>query len=125
MLEWVCERHSCHRPVKARLCLRDHPQYGQDAYVALLGEGQILCGAGRACTVRVRFDGGAPQPYGAVRPSDGSSNTVFIRDRKRLEAALAGAGETRVQIEFYEAGVQTVMFPTAGFKWPAAAGEGG
>lgn len=108
-----------YHPVRARLCLRNHPQYGQDAYVSLMGDGQILCQSYEPCTVQVRFDDGAPQPFSAIGPSDNSSNFVFIRNRKRLEAAIAGAEETRVQIEFYEAGSQTVTFLTKGFAWPA------
>ena len=102
---------------RAELCLRDSPQYGRDAYVALEGNGQILCYSYRDCIVRVRFDDEEARTFPAVGPSDNSTNIVFIRNRDRLERGLRSAERTAIQIEFYQAGQQALIFPTAGFDW--------
>ena len=112
-----------YHPTRAELCLRDSPQHGRDAYVALLGDGQILCPSYRDCTVQVRFDREPMRPYSAVGASDNSSNIVFIRNRDRLERELRNADVTAVQIEFYRAGQQALIFDTAGFEWPAREGQ--
>ena len=109
---------------RAELCLRNSPQYGQDAYVALEGDGQILCHSFQDCTVRVRFDDDEARNYPAVGPSDNSTNIVFIRGRDRLERGLRSADRTAIQIEFYQAGQQALIFPTAGFDWEANRGDG-
>ncbi len=102
-----------------RLCLRNSPQYGRDAYVALEGEGQILCYSYRDCTVRIRFDDAEARSFPAVGASDNSSNIIFIRSRDRLERELGSADRTAIQLEFYQAGQQAFIFPTAGFDWDA------
>ena len=107
-----------YRNTRAELCLRDSPQFGRDAYVALEGDGQILCHSFSNCTVRVRFDNGQTRPFPAVGASDNSTNIVFIRARDRLERGLRTAERTAIQIEFYQAGQQALVFPTAGFRWP-------
>jgi hypothetical protein len=104
--------------VQARLCLRDSPEFGRDAYVELLGDGQVLCRSYEDCTVRVRFDKDAPQSYSAVGASDHSTNIFFIRARDRLEKRLKTADQTIVQAEFYQAGNQPMIFDTKGFSWP-------
>lgn len=100
-----------------RLCLRNSPQHGRDAYVELDGEGQILCYSYRNCTIRVRFDDEQARNFSAVGASDNSTNIVFIEGRDRFERALRDADRTAIEIEFYRAGQQAFTFPTAGFEW--------
>jgi hypothetical protein len=109
--------------VRAELCLRDSPQFGRDAYVALLGDGQILCRSYESCTVKVRFDEAAPTNWSAIGSSDNSTNIFFIEARERLERALKSADRTIIQAEFYQAGNQAMVFNTHGLKWPDAAGK--
>jgi TonB family protein len=110
MLDWP------YGNVRAELCLRNSPRFGRDAYVRLLGDGQVLCRSYDGCTVSVRFDDKTAQRYSAVTASDGSSNIFFITNRSRLEGGLLGANLTRVAAEFYQAGVQTMEFDTAGLQ---------
>lgn len=107
-----------YEPTRARLCLRDSPQYGRDAFVALEKDGQILCRSYQDCTVRIRFDKGTAQGFSAVGASDGSTNIFFIRNRDKLERAIRSAGVTAIQAEFYQAGNQAMLFDTKGFSWP-------
>lgn len=110
-------------PTRGRLCLRNHPQFGRDAYVSLVGDGQILCPSYDGCELSVRFDNAEPQTFSGAAPDDHSSDMVFFSDyeRPRLEKAVARAKVTRVQLEFYQAGSQAFRFDTSGFNWPAAA----
>lgn len=108
---------------RGRLCLRNHPQYGRDAFVSLVGEGQILCPSYDGCELSVRFDSGEPQTFSGGAPDDHSSDMVFFSDdeRPRLEKAVAHAKITRVQLDFYQAGSQAFRFRTSGFNWVGAA----
>lgn len=101
----------------AQLCIRKHPTFGQDVYVTLDGSGQILCASYDGCTVRVRFDDGEVQGFSANGPSDNSSETVFLSNDNRFIAAAKKAARIRVQLEFYQNGVQTFDFPARGLKW--------
>lgn len=103
--------------VTAELCLRDSPQHGRDAFVALNGEGQILCRSYERCKLQVRFGKAPARNFSGIGASDGSSNIVFFTDRASLEKGVRTADETIVQIEFYEAGQQAIRFPTKGLDW--------
>lgn len=108
-----------YHPVHAQLCLRNSPQYGRDAFVQLEGDGQILCYSYQGCSVGVRFDQAQARNFSATDSSDGSSNIVFIRDRRGLERGLRDADRTAIQVQFYQAGRQALIFPTSGLDWPA------
>ncbi len=107
-----------YRDVAVRLCLRQSPRLGTDAYIALVGDGQIICRSYSDCAVKVRFDDGATQSFSANRSADGSSNIVFIANPSRFIGALKGTDLTRVELLFYEAGSQAITFPTANLVWP-------
>ena len=104
--------------VTGQLCIMQRPRHGRDVIVALNGDGQILCRSYDGCTVRVRFEDGEVQSFSAVGPSDGSSNIVFIQNDARMIAAVKAADVTRVELEFYQAGSQTLEFHTRGLVWP-------
>lgn len=108
-----------YEPTRLRLCLRDHPQHGKDAYVHMLKRGQFLYRSYDSDTVRLRFDDGPIETFSAIGAADGSSEIFFIENRARLEKALANASVTLIQPEVYQAGVQTISFDTKGFAWPA------
>jgi hypothetical protein len=101
----------------ARLCIRSGPRFGTDAFVQLNGDGQILCGID-SCTLHLRFDKGAVQNFPAVPAADNSSNIIFIRRTPALISKLRGSGTAVVELQLFQAGVQTLTFPTAGLKWP-------
>lgn len=109
---------SPYEPTRARLCLRNSPQYGRDVYVALEKNGQILCRSYEECTVRVRFDKAPKQNFSAIGPSDGSTDMFFITNRSRFESAMKNADVTAIQAEFYQAGNQAMLFDTKGLVWP-------
>ena len=109
---------SPYEPTRARLCLRDSPQHGRDAYVRLEKDGQILCRSYEECTIKVRFDKGPAQSFSAIGPSDHSTDTFFILSRDRLERGLRSAEVTAIQAEFYQAGLQPMLFDTNRFAWP-------
>lgn len=101
----------------ARLCLRNSPQFGRDAYVSLNENGQILCRSYESCSIRVRFDKTPAQTWSAIGPSDNSTDMIFIENRSDLERKLRSSKVTNVQLEFYQNGMQTFTFNTAGLAW--------
>lgn len=109
---------SPYRPVTARLCLRQSPQYGLDAYIALDGDGQILCRSYDGCTLKVRFDDGVQQSFSGASSADGSSNVVFVSNAQRFVNAVKSAETTRVVLTFYRAGDQVMEFRTEKLEWP-------
>lgn len=110
-LQWPYEN------VKADLCLRNSKQFGRDAFVALHGDGQILCRSYETCELRIRYGDGKPRSIRGIGASDGSSNIVFIVDRASLESSIKSADKTAIEMEFYQAGNQAFVFPTKGFDW--------
>lgn len=110
-----------YQDVSGRLCILQRPRQGLDVTVALNGDGQILCRSYDGCTVRIRFEDGEVQSFSAVGPSDGSSNIIFIQNHARMIAAVKNADVTRVELEFYQAGSQTLEFHTRGLVWPRPA----
>lgn len=101
----------------ASLCLRNSPQFGRDAYVSLNENGQILCRSYESCQIRVRFDKAPAENWSAIGPSDHSTDMVFIQNREGFERKLRSTKTTNVQLEFYQNGLQTFTFNTAGLTW--------
>ncbi|MBU2167296.1 MAG: hypothetical protein KKF88_05615 [Alphaproteobacteria bacterium] len=108
-------------PVTAELCIRQSPTYGLDVYVALNGDGQIICRSYRNCTIRIRFGEGAQQSFSAGDAADGSSNIVFVTNAQRFVASAQSVDTIKVQLTFYEAGDQVLEFDTANLEWPRPA----
>lgn len=104
-------------PRGARLCIRQHPKFGRDAYLTLDGSGQILCRSYDGCTIQIRFDDGPVQAFSANEPSDNSSETIFVANDGRFITAAKAASRIRVQLEFYQNGNQTFDFPAKGLEW--------
>jgi hypothetical protein len=102
---------------KARLCLRKSPQHGKDAYVALLGDGQILCQSYEPCKIRVRYGDQPARTVNGIGASDHSSNIVFFSSYDPVAQGVKSADKTAVEIEFYQAGRQALIFPTKGLEW--------
>lgn len=114
----VVRLQSPYSDVAARLCIRQSPQHGLDAYVALLGDGQIICRSYNNCTVNIRFGDGEQQSFSAADAADGSSNIIFVSNAQRFVTGVKKAPVTRIQLTFYQAGAQVVEFNTAGLEWP-------
>jgi hypothetical protein len=105
----------------ARLCLRNSPQFGRDAYVSLNEDGQILCRSYESCSIRIRFGKKPAETWSAIGPSDNSTDMVFIQNRAAFERNVRSAKTTNIQIEFYQNGMQTFTFNTAELNWGNAA----
>ncbi len=105
-----------YKNVTADLCIRRGPRFGLDAYVQLNGEGQILCSYD-SCSVRIRFDKQQPRRFTAVEASDNSSNIIFIKGVPKLIGSLRKSTKTVIEVEFYQAGIQTLEFNTEQFEW--------
>lgn len=99
------------------LCLRRSPKFGLDAYASLVSDGQILCSTYSRCHIRVRFDDKPAVAWSGADAADGSSNIVFLTRTAGLIAKIKSAKRMRLELEFYQAGVQTVEFPVEGLKW--------
>lgn len=108
-------------PVPARMCVRSSPRHGLDVYVALMGDGQIICRTYSGCTTKVRFGEQPVQTFSATDAADGSSNIMFIVNAARMVEGLKGADVTRVELTLYQDGVQPIEFPTKGLEWPRPA----
>ena len=108
----------------ARLCIRQSPRYGLDAYVVLNGGGQILCRSYDGCTFKVRFDQSPQQSFSGGGSADGSSNIVFVRNAQRFVTSAKAADVTRIEIQLYQAGNQILEFPTMGLVWPRPSSPG-
>ena len=101
----------------AQLCIRSGPRFGTDVYVELNADGQILCGI-ESCTLSVRFDKGGIQRFPAVGAADNSTNIIFLHRTSSLIAGLKKSSRTVVELTLFQAGVQTLVFNTAGLNWP-------
>lgn len=101
-------------PQHGRLMLRDHPSYGRDA-ILTIERGQFLCSSYDGCSVRVRFDDGAPERFSASEPSDNSSNVLFIRNYARFVERLSRSKTVRIQPEVYQEGAPVFEFHVSGF----------
>lgn len=99
---------------RARLTLRKHPRWGNDVLFSI-ERGQILCHTYSDCTVRVRFDDGAPQTFQGTGPEDNSSETVFIPGYAGFSSKLAKAKTVRVEVNVYHQGSVTATFDVDGF----------
>lgn len=103
-----------YKPTTARLCIRNSPKYGLDAYFQLTGDGQILCTSYQGCTGHVRYDDGPRLAVSMAEPADHSSDTVFFRASRSAMAAIAKADVTRVELNYFQNGEQAVTFKTGG-----------
>lgn len=111
-----------YQDVKAQLCIRRMPKSGLSTFVRLLGEGQFMCQSYESCRVRLKYGQGAAHAVSAREPSDNSSNFVFLEGAAAVLAGVQKAGTTLFEANYYQAGEQTVHFPTAGLQWPPPAG---
>lgn len=110
-----------HRPygpnITGTLMLRKHPRHGKDVIVSLT-EGQILCRSYDPCSIMIRFDSRPAIRFTAAGPSDGSSESVFIRGYDKLLAEIKKSKLMTVELPMYQDGNQIWTFNVAGLDWP-------
>lgn len=100
--------------VTARLCIRNSPKFGVDVFYVLNGDGQILCDISDGCNVGVRYGDAPAGRNGGTTSADHSSNIIFLDGGRAVAARLAKAKTTKIELTYYQAGVQSVTFPTEG-----------
>lgn len=115
---------SPYEPVTAALCIRNSPKFGFDVFFKLNGDGQILCDSYDGCTIKIRYGEAPAGRNGALTAADHSSNIIFLTGARNVAARLAKAKTTLMELTYYQAGSQTVSFPTAGLDL-AKVGLGG
>ncbi len=99
------------------IVVRRHPRSGLNVLVRI-DKGQIRCSYSD-CTALVRFDDGRAITYAASRPSDGSSDTIFIDDARGFLERARKAKSILVQLEFFRNGQQILEFrPSVALNWP-------
>lgn len=67
--------------------------------------------------IGVRFDEQKAFNLGYSNPSDYSSENIFINNPKKFITGLKTAKHTIIQSEFYDEGVKTIEFNSAGLIW--------
>jgi hypothetical protein len=97
-----------------RLVIRNHPSFGRDV-IFQIDEGQILCPSYDDCTIRIRFDDGAPERWTAAGPSDHSTTSVFIRAATRFVQRMKAAKVVRISVPVYQEGQPAFEFRVGGF----------
>lgn len=102
-----------YEPTTAELCIRRR-NGDTSVYYQLNKTGQIICDSYRSCPVRVRFDKQQAITFAGGEPADHSSDLVFIKGSAKFVQAIRSAETTRIALVFYQAGQQTVEFPTEG-----------
>lgn len=68
--------------------------------------------------MHVSFDKQGVRNFPAVGAVDSSTNIIFIRRASALIAGLKKSSSTVVELNLYQAGMQTLTFKTDGLKWP-------
>jgi len=101
-------------PQHATLTLRTHPRHGKDLMFSI-ERGQFLCRSYEDCTILVRFDEQQAQKYSAVGASDGSTETIFIRNYSRFVGSMQKAKTVRIAAEIYQQGAPAFEFDVSGF----------
>lgn len=102
------------RPQHGTLVLRDTPRFGKDVMFSI-ERGQILCRSYEDCSILVRFDDRDPLTFNAAGASDGSSETIFIRNHPRFLREMQRAKQVRISVEVYRQGAPTFEFDVSGF----------
>jgi hypothetical protein len=97
---------------RARLVLREHPQWGSSVYL-LLDHARFDCAKGCA-TLAVAFDDAPAERMKAVVPPTGEP-ALFIDDDRGFRARLIKARTVTIAAPIAGRGVQSLVFEVAGF----------
>jgi hypothetical protein len=97
------------RPV--RLIFRDHPEWGDSAYLTLEA-GDFDCYGG--CKVKVAVDDAAPKPMAASRPDTDEAIAMFIEDEAALWKLAGEADVIAIEFPVKAGGTRTAVFEVGG-----------
>jgi len=102
---------------RARLLVIDRGGKRTDVIFAL-EKGQILCHS-YSCDVSVRFDDQPSRAWGANKPSDGSSNLIFLDMEPIFVVQAIRAKKVLIEVTLYQNGNQVFEFPVGPLegKW--------
>ena len=67
--------------------------------------------------VKIRFDDAPAKTYSYARPSDGSSDTIFLNSTAEIIAKLKTSKRVIIEAEFYQEGLKQMEFNVEGLKW--------
>ena len=99
------------RPV--RLIFRDHPEWGDSAYLTLEA-GDFDCY--RGCRVGVTVDDGEPRRMAASRPDTDEAIAMFIEDEAALWKLAGQATTLSVEFPVKAGGTRTAVFEVGGLE---------
>jgi hypothetical protein len=74
-----------------------------------IDRGQIICGYSD-CAISVRLGDGAPVVYAASKPTDGSSDLVFVQSARTLYGRMQKAKEMHIELTIYKEGNRVFSF---------------
>lgn len=97
------------RPV--RLIFRDHPEWGDSAYLTLEA-GDFDCYGG--CKVQVAVDDAAPKPMAASRPDTDEAIAMFVEDEAALWKLAGDAEVIAIEFPVKVGGTRTATFEVGG-----------
>ena len=101
---------------RGHIIVRQSPQFGFDLLVGV-PSGQIMCNSFSNSRINVKFDDGPIERFGCTDASDGTSNMVFVQNSRGFLAKLKKSGKVVVEAEFFQNGMQQMVFNSAGLKW--------
>jgi hypothetical protein len=67
--------------------------------------------------VKIRFDDTPAKTYSYGRPSDGSSDTIFLNSTAELIAKMKTSKKVIIEAEFFQEGLKQMEFNVSGLKW--------
>lgn len=106
------------RKLALDLCLRNAADGARTAFLAVEAPGRLNCPKA-GCQVRVRFDKAPAQTFVMARARNGAPTEAMIADRAGLEAGLAEAETTLIQLAPEGENESPIFtFETWGLDWP-------
>ncbi|HEY3778616.1 MAG TPA: hypothetical protein VGL35_11220 [Rhizomicrobium sp.] len=97
------------------IVLRRHGK-SVDVMLQMTG-GQFVCNSFNDDTVTVKFDNGPIRHFGCAESADGDTKTIFLMRTSRFIKGLKGSSRVRIEVDFFQAGLQQLTFNTTGLKW--------
>lgn len=106
------------RKLALDLCLRNGADGARTAFLAVEAPGRLNCPKA-GCQARMRFDKAPAQTFVMARARNGAPTQALIADRAGLEAGLAEAETTLIQLAADGDGEGPIFtFETWGLDWP-------
>ena len=99
------------QPRPVRLIFRDHPEWGDSAYL-ILEAGDFDCYGG--CKVQVKVDDAEPKSMAASRPDTDEAIAMFIEDEAALWKLASGAEVIAIEFPIKLGGTRTAVFEVGG-----------